>query len=590
MANISPVTNLDFFATKTALKTFLKNQDRFADYDFEGSNMNVLLDVLSYNTFYNNYYYNMAISEMFLDSAQERNSIISHAKELNYLPRSRRSSMATITLNINAVQDSNYFTIPANTSLSGKCGNTTFTFLTDKTNTAITTDASSNATPRIFTIAGMQAFQGRLMSETLSVSDSILSNSWIDTRSLYVTVNGVEYVQKSDIFGISATQKVFYLQPEEDGKYSLQFGQNTFGAQPETADVIVATYRICNGADADGVKSFTIAQNLGGASSISTNVTVPSTGGFLSETIESIRTFAPKALQVQDRAVTKSDYEVLLRNRFPNIQAISVYGGDEVIPPQYGKVIISVDVTGGQGAADFEIADFKEYLKDKTPLTIEPVFVAAKFLFIDTVVNVVYDANITTKSAAQIRSEVIASIVAYQTTNLNDFNKTLRQSRLSATLDALDNSIISTDIFAQPIIEIKPTLSIVQNPAFSYESTLVQPYPFDATTGFSSFKPAIKTTKFTIEGSLVTLQDDGKGSIMAVTAGTTVEGVFKRNVGTVDYSTGAIKLSNLIVDSYEGDAIKFTANTINKDVKSPKDRIISIRNQDITVNVTQLTE
>ena len=317
---------------------------------------------------------------------------------------------------------------------------------------------------------------------------------------------------------------------------------------------------------------------------------MPSTGGFLSETIESIRTFAPKALQVQDRAVTKSDYEVLLRNRFPNIQAISVYGGDEVIPPQYGKVIISVDVTGGQGAADFEIADFKEYLKDKTPLTIEPVFVAAKFLFIDTVVNVVYDANITTKSAAQIRSEVIASIVAYQTTNLNDFNKTLRQSRLSATLDALDNSIISTDIFAQPIIEIKPTLSIVQNPAFSYESTLVQPYPFDSTTGFSSFKPAIKTTKFTIEGSLVTLQDDGKGSIMAVTAGTTVEGVFKRNVGTVDYSTGAIKLSNLIVDSYEGDAIKFTANTINKDVKSPKDRIISIRNQDITVNVTQLTE
>ena len=585
MANISPVTNLDFFATKTALKTFLKNQDRFADYDFEGSNMNVLLDVLSYNTFYNNYYYNMAISEMFLDSAQERNSIISHAKELNYLPRSRRSSMATITLNINAVQDSNYFTIPANTSLSGKCGNTTFSFLTDKTNTAI-----RNTNTDTFTITGMQAFQGRLMSETLSVSDSILSNSWIDTRSLYVTVNGVEYVQKSDIFGISATQKVFYLQPEEDGKYSLQFGQNTFGAQPETADVIVATYRICNGDDANGVKSFTIAQNIGGASSISTNVTVPSTGGFLSETIESIRTFAPKALQVQDRAVTKSDYEVLLRNRFPNIQAISVYGGDEVIPPQYGKVIISVDVTGGQGAADFEIADFKEYLKDKTPLTIEPVFVAAKFLFIDTVVNVVYDANITTKSAAQIRSEVIASIVAYQTTNLNDFNKTLRQSRLSATLDALDNSIISTDIFAQPIIEIKPTLSIVQNPAFSYESTLVQPYPFDATTGFSSFKPAIKTTKFTIEGSLVTLQDDGKGAMMAVTAGATTESVFKRNIGTIDYSTGAVKLSNLIVDSYEGDAIKFTANTVNKDVKSPKDRIISIRNQDITVNVTQLTE
>ena len=585
MANISPVQNLDFFATKTALKTFLKNQDRFADYDFEGSNMNVLLDVLSYNTFYNNYYYNMAISEMFLDSAQQRNSIISHAKELNYLPRSRRSSMATVTLNITATQDSNYFTIPANTALSGKCGNVTFTFLTDKTNTAI-----RNANTNTYTITGLNAFQGRIINETLPMSDTTISNAWIDTRSLYVTVNGEEYVQKSDIFGVTATQKVFYLQPEEDGKYSLQFGENKFGAQPESNDVVIASYRICNGNEADGVKSFTINQNIGGASSIAVAVTTPSTGGFLAETIDSIRTFAPKALQVQDRAVTKSDYEVLLRNRFPNIQAISVYGGDEVIPPQYGKVIISVDVTGGQGAADFEIADFKEYLRDKTPLTIEPVFVAAKFLFIDTVVNVVYDPNITTKSAAQIRSEVIDSIISYQTTNLNDFNKTLRQSRLSATLDALDNSIISSDIFAQPVIEIKPTLSIVQNPAFSYESTLVQPYAFDATTGFSSFTPAMKTTKFTIEGTLVTLQDDGKGAIMAVTAGTTVEGVFKRTVGTIDYTTGAIKLSNLIFDSYEGDAIKFTANTVNKDIKSPKDRIISIRNQDITVNVTQLTE
>ncbi len=585
MANISPVQNLDFFATKTALKTFLKNQDRFADYDFEGSNMNVLLDVLSYNTFYNNYYYNMAISEMFLDSAQQRNSIISHAKELNYLPRSRRSSMATVTLNITATQDSNYFTIPANTALSGKCGNVTFTFLTDKTNTAI-----RNANTNTYTITGLNVFQGRIINETLPMSDTTISNAWIDTRSLYVTVNGEEYVQKSDIFGVTATQKVFYLQPEEDGKYSLQFGENKFGAQPESNDVVIASYRICNGNEADGVKSFTINQNIGGASSIAVAVTTPSTGGFLAETIDSIRTFAPKALQVQDRAVTKSDYEVLLRNRFPNIQAISVYGGDEVIPPQYGKVIISVDVTGGQGAADFEIADFKEYLRDKTPLTIEPVFVAAKFLFIDTVVNVVYDPNITTKSAAQIRSEVIDSIISYQTTNLNDFNKTLRQSRLSATLDALDNSIISSDIFAQPVIEIKPTLSIVQNPAFSYESTLVQPYAFDATTGFSSFTPAMKTTKFTIEGTLVTLQDDGKGAIMAVTAGTTVEGVFKRTVGTIDYTTGAIKLSNLIFDSYEGDAIKFTANTVNKDIKSPKDRIISIRNQDITVNVTQLTE
>jgi hypothetical protein len=595
MANISPVQNLDFFETKSALKTYLSNQDRFADYDFEGSNMNVLLDLLAYNTFYNNYYYNMAISEMFLDSAQERNSLVSHAKELNYLPRSRRSSKAVVTFNITATQSGNFFVIPKDTKVNGKCGNTTYSFLTDKAYTAVSTaaaitnDAGVVTQPRTYTVASVDVFQGRLLTETLDISDTTLSNKMIDTRSLYVEVNGEEYVYKTDIFGITATAKVFYLQPEEDEKYSLQFGQDKFGKQPTAGDTITAKYRICSGPDADGVTSMS-SNGLAGSGGVSITVTQPSAGGFLTETVDSIRTFAPKALQVQERAVTKRDYEILLRNRFPNIEAISVYGGNEVDPPQFGKVIISVDVTGGEGAADFEIASFTDYLKDKTPLTIEPVFVPAKFLFIDTVVDVVFDPNITTKSASQIRSEISAALTAYSTNNLADFNKTLRQSRLAATLDAVDNSIISSSIFASPIIQFVPILSTVQNPSFSYETALVQPYAYDATTGLSGFTPAVRTTKLTIEGTLVTLQDDGAGKMMAVTASTASPVVFKRSVGTINYSTGAVKLSNLIVDTYEGSAIKFIANSVAKDVKAPKDRIITIRGEDITVNVTSLTE
>jgi hypothetical protein len=411
----------------------------------------------------------------------------------------------------------------------------------------------------------------------------------IDTRSLYVEVNGVEYVYKTDIFGITATDKVFYLQPEEDEKYSLQFGQDKFGKQPTAGDTITAKYRITSGPDANGVNSMT-SNGIAGSAGVSITVNTASAGGMISETGDSIRTFAPKALQVQERAVTTRDYEILLRNRFPNIEAISVYGGDEVDPPQFGKVIISVDVTGGEGAADFEIASFSDYLKDKTPLTIEPVFVPAKFLFIDTVVDVVFDPNITTKSASQIRSEVMAALTSYSTTNLSDFNKTLRQSRLAAALDSVDNSIISSSIFASPIIQVVPILSTVQNPAFSYETALVQPYAYDATTGLSGFTPAVRTSKLTIEGTLVSLQDDGAGKMMAVTASSADVSVFKRNVGTINYSTGAIKLSNLIVDSYEGGAIKFIANSVAKDVKAPKDRIITIRGEDITVNVTSLTE
>ena len=586
MANISPVTNLDFFATKEALKTFLKNQDRFKDYDYEGSNMNVLLDVLSYNTFYNNYYYNMAISEMFLDSASQRNSVVSHAKELNYMPRSRRSSAlkCNISFSVPASYQSNFLSIPAGTAFSGRCGNKTYVFLNDIA--YIASRSASNST--LFNVTDVDLYEGRKINEILTIANTTMSNEWVDTSSITLTVNGNVFTYKSEIFGVASTDRVFYLQPENDGKYSIQFGQNRFGFQPTITDVITVSYRICSGPEANGVNSLTLSSSFGGASSNTITVTSQSSGGFYAESLESIRVFAPKALQVQERAVTKRDYEILLRSRFPNIEAISVYGGDEVDPPQYGKVIISVDVTGGEGAADYEIANFKNYLKDKTPLTIEPVFVAAKFLFVDTNVTVVYDPNLTTKSTSQIKTEIESAILTYQTTYLNDFNKTLRQSRLAAFLDAVDNSIVSSDIVAKPIIQYVPVLNIASSPSFSFEAALVKPYAFDSATGFTSFTPAVSTTKFTVEGTLVTMQDDGLGTFMLVTADSEVTRVFKSNVGTLNYTTGAIKLSNLTVDSFEGASIKFTASTINKDVKTPKDRIISIRGEDITVTVTPL--
>ena len=586
MANISPVTNLDFFATKEALKTFLKNQDRFKDYDYEGSNMNVLLDVLSYNTFYNNYYYNMAISEMFLDSASQRNSVVSHAKELNYMPRSRRSSAlkCNISFSVPASYQSNFLSIPAGTAFSGRCGNKTYVFLNDIA--YIASRSASNST--LFNVTDVDLYEGRKINEILTIANTTMSNEWVDTSSITLTVNGNVFTYKSEIFGVASTDRVFYLQPENDGKYSIQFGQNRFGFQPTVTDVIAVSYRICSGPEANGVNSLTLSSSFGGASSNTITVTSQSSGGFYAESLESIRVFAPKALQVQERAVTKRDYEILLRSRFPNIEAISVYGGDEVDPPQYGKVIISVDVTGGEGAADYEIANFKNYLKDKTPLTIEPVFVAAKFLFVDTNVTVVYDPNLTTKSTSQIKTEIESAILTYQTTYLNDFNKTLRQSRLAAFLDAVDNSIVSSDIVAKPIIQYVPVLNIASSPSFSFEDALVKPYAFDSATGFTSFTPAVSTTRFTVEGTLVTMQDDGLGTFMLVTADSEVTRVFKSNVGTLNYTTGAIKLSNLTVDSFEGASIKFTASTINKDVKTPKDRIISIRGEDITVTVTPL--
>ena len=584
MTDISPVTNLDFKATKEQLKTFLKAQDRFKDFDYEGSNMNVLLDVLSYNTFYNSYYYNMAVSEMFLDSASQRNSVISHAKELNYLPTSRRS--ATTKVNVTVTHPNNasqYFSIPKGTAFIGRCGNRTYNFLTDKAHSAI----RSLTSPSTYVVNDVELFEGRIINETVNITDTVLSNPNIDTRSLTLKVNGEEYIYKTDVFGVKSTDKVFYLQPENDEKYSIQFGKDKFGVQPVITDSIVATYRNTAGASANGVTALTLGA-FAGASSINVVVQSQTSGGTDSEGIESIRSFAPKALQVQERAITTRDYETLLRARFPNIQAISVYGGDEVSPPQFGKVIISVDVVGGEGVADYEIANFKRYLRDKTPLTIEPVFVVAKFLFVDTNVHIVYDANLTSKSASQLQSEVQAAIVSYQNTNLNDFNKTYRQSNLASTIDALDVSVVSTDIVAKPIIEYLPELNEARSPVFSYDTQLVKPYPFDSESGFTNFKPAVSSTKFTVDDTLVSAKDDGNGNIMLVISGADSESVFKPAVGTVDYITGTVRLSDVTISSFEGSAIKFTADSVSKDITPSKDRIIVIRGDDITVNVTPL--
>jgi len=341
MADISPATNLDFDAIKEELKTFLKSQDQFKDYDYEGSNMNVLLDVLSYNTFYNSYYYNVAISEMFLDSATQRNSVISHAKELNYLPTSRRSATARATISISYPgRDSNYFPLPKGLPLIGRCGNKTYNLLTDKAYNAVRDPDNNN----VYTM-DIDVYEGRLIKETININDTVLSNPNIDTRSLELTINGTEYTYRSDVTGVAQADNVFYLQPENDGKYSVQFGKDRFGKQPIVTDSIIAEYRITSGADANGIEALTLGA-FGGASSIDVVVHSPSSGGRDAEDIESIRAFAPKATQVQERAITRKDYETLLRSRFPNIQAISVYGGDEIYPPQFGKVIISVDVVG----------------------------------------------------------------------------------------------------------------------------------------------------------------------------------------------------------------------------------------------------
>lgn len=594
MANQAPFTELDFAQIKSNLKTFLKSQENFRDYDFEGSNMNVLLDILAKNTFQNNFYNNMAFSEMFLDSAQLRENAMSHAKELGYTTGSRNSSRSNLALTFNADDNPAFVTIPKGTKFNAQCGTKTYTFLTDAVR-VVKPDATG-----AYTIDDLKVFEGKYIKEYYTVDNTkkqeyIINNENVDSESIRVNIydssaanaNSTEYVRTNTIFGVEPDDNVFYVDTHFDNLYKVEFGRDRFGNEPENATVIEIEYRVTKGEEANGAGNFSTIGNIGGYSAtVTNNATNNATQGSERESLDDIKFFAPKSIQVQERAVTKKDYEVLLSQQFPNIQTISVYGGDEVDPPQFGKAIISVDVFNADGASENDIKAFRDYIRTKTPLTIEPVFLPAKFMYIDLAINTAFNTKTTSKGAALLESLIEEAIITYNDTSLNKFNFTLRQSRLSNIIDTSDPSIVSTDIVARPIIEYKPVLGDLANPSFDFSAELVVPYTFNEVIGFNAYKPAISTSRFTLNGSLVSLQDDGQGNIIAITADTATPSVFKKSIGTVDYTTGIVRLTNFEVDNYVGKAIKFYANTIKKDISSTKDRILVIRREDINITMT----
>lgn len=580
----TPVNKLDFAEIKSNLLTFLKGQERYKDYNFEGSNMNVLLDVLSYNTFYNQYYNNMALSEMFLDSAQLRNSAISHAKELNYVPQSKRAAAAIVNLTVRSGQASNFFNIPKFTRFNAKCGDRTFSFVNIESTFATRVDAQR------FVINNLKVYEGRVVEELTNTSDLMIKSASVDTTTIEVFVNGQSYTFVKDIFGVNANDKVFYVQAEVDGYYSIYFGENVIGNQPDADAEIKIRYIITSGEEANGITSINIGNRyLNGASSIVTELVQSSSGGRPRETLESIKMFAPRAFQIQERAVTRQDYATLLQQRFPRIQAISVFGGDEIEPPQYGSVVISVDVAGAQGASDSEIGAFEEYLSDKTPLTIQPIFVAPKFIFVDFDAQITYNKKLTALNPEELRQLIFTAVENYAETNINGFNSAYLQSKVVKTILDVDESVGGVDITATPYIQYNPILNLPDSPKFDFGNELQKPYVFNETIGFANYEPAIYSSIFVIDGINATLQDDGNGNLLAVTVNVPTKSILKRNIGTVDYVSGVVRLSNFETSSYEGSSIKIYARTKSKNVYSQQDRILELRKSDFKVTVTPMS-
>lgn len=587
-----PVTELDFDQIKTGLKEYLKSQDQFKDYNFEGSNMSVLLDILSYNTFQNNFYNNMAISEMFLDSAQLRESIISHAKELNYLPKSKTSAKAIIDLTLNTFGNPSFVTIPEKTKFNAICGNDIYTFYTDKANTIFPSNGQ-------YIFRNLEIYEGEYVTERFSPSLSpsnryLITNEDVDLNSIRVRIIENDFVEEylyaADLYNLTETSKVFFVQPYVGDRYEIFFGKNVFGVEPPIGSVIEVEYRITAGDVANGITSFEADSNIQGFQSTNT-LKVASSGGSQRETLQSIKYFAPKSIQVQERAITIKDYEILLKKRFPEIKTVAIYGGETLTPPQYGRVIASVALQDFS-TISFDSRDrYRRFLKERCSLTIQPIVVPADFAYYNISTKVNYNTNSTGKSKADIQSAVQEAILNYSTENLGDFKRTLRFSKLKTAIDNADENILSNETDVDLILEIRAVPNQPANIILEFENRLfVQQDVASLSQGIREVDTAIISSSFTYKNKTAYLRDNGLGSIEIITRfGSTVV-VLERNLGTVDYVTGQVRLNNFQVQSYVGRAIKVFAKTLSKDIVSPKERVSLIRQEDIQISVIGISE
>lgn len=593
------MTNLDFDVLKNTFKAFMKSQSRFNDYDFDGSNMNVLLDLLAYNTYMNSFYLNMIGNEMFLDTAQLRESVVSHAKELNYVPRSFTSAVATVNieLKVEGATSRRSATIPKGTTFSSRIGGNTFTFSTDQI--IVTDTIRTEGSNSVYIATNVEIFEGEYVTETFTVNYSnpskfIISAKNIDISSLTVNViedigaTPLEYRRASSLFGLNAASKVFFVQGAQNEQYEIVFGDGTTGRAPKDNSVIVVEYRISNGELPNGAYQFTADTSIDGITNVRIVTQERAAAGTVSESIDSIRYNAPRHFTTQERAITTEDYETLMKLNFPEINTVTAYGGEEVTPPQFGKVFVAVDLKEVDGLPDIKKDIYYKFLKPRSPVSIDPVFIDPDYMYIQCLVNVNYNINLTSLNIDDIRSLVISKILEYAETNLNDFKKTLRYSKLVQSIDSAHPSVISneTEIFA--VRYLTPITNEYLTFDIDFKFPLERTIP-DTLVHSQIDKHTVSSTPFVFEGLSAYLEDDGAGGMRVVS---TKEGNHQvlAVVGTINYDTGLIQIDNLKIDSYTGNYIKIYADPLSKDVFSTRNTILNINESDITVVVNQVRE
>ncbi len=625
MANSSIVlTQLDFDSYKDSLKTFLRSQDRFKDYDFDGSNLSVLLDVLSYNTYQNAFYLNMISNEMFLDSAKLRDSVISHAKELNYLPRSFRSSSAVIQLVITSTDaEKRSIVIPKGTSFTSRVDDFTYNFST--TENYVITNRTPAGSSLVYESEPIRIYEGNYLSDTYTVNYDRplvykISNKRVDIESLSVTVfedNGTTvqtYKRATSLFGHDGNSKVFFLQPGIGDTYEVVFGDGVVGRKPKNNSACIIEYRTCNGELPNGAFKFINTARIDNEPNVVIETITAASDGAVAEDLNSIKYNAPRAFTTQERAVTSEDYENLLKANFPEINAVVAYGGEDATPPQFGRIFLSIDLDEVDGLPKIKEAEYKRFLRSRSSVAIEPLFVSPDYTYLYVNTNIKYNINLTGLNPEDIRTFVIDSILNHASTNLNNFGRTLRYSRFIRDIDSAEASIISNETKIELIKYLTPVLSTTvtgsatttsgslvslatsgvvssgQNVTIDFKNALQNDIPGKGSEYLTGDIHVVSSSTFTYNGlSNCRLEDDGDGVMRIVnTSGTNNRTIL--NIGTVDYDTGIIRINNFNITNYTGTSLKIYAKPRTLDITSVQNVILNILENDVDVTIEQIRE
>ena len=563
-------SNLDFNQVKTSLKEYLRANSTFTDYDFEGSNLSSIIDLLAYNTYITSYNANMVSNEVFIDSATLRENVVSLARNIGYLPKSRKAASATVSFFVDC---SNVSPTPASITLkkgpvaatSGTFGNQSFVF-------SILSDITVPVLDGIASFDEISIYQGSLLTSNFTYSSRtpnakfILPNAGIDTDLLNVVVKGTQqdttktqYTSQNSLFNIDGNSKVYFLQEIEDERYQLIFGDDIFGKALEEGNYIIADYIVCNGDSANGVNQFEFAGSLSytrnasdytvtdGISLITTDVS--SKGGETIESVDSIKKFAPRIYASQNRALTANDYETLIPAKiYPETESISVFGGEELIPPQYGKVFISIKPKTGDFLPNLIKENIRMKLKKYAVAGIVPEILDLKYLYIEVDSKIYYNSNLATTGAA-VSSIVQNNANKYaESSELNKYGARFKYSKFLNIIDQSDSAITSNIT----TVNMRRDLRAALNTFAEYSIGFGNEFHIRSMDGYN-----IKSSAFKISGiaddvyiSDIPNTNRENGSLFLFTLPSptsTSPTIVRRNVGTVNYEKGVITLNPINV-------------------------------------------